>query len=377
MKQIRSNRADMLQHIRKACFPRSRLSPSSIKVLGVVALFVVSAGLAGATTVTQYRARIHDAATTLNNLAAENRNGADSASAAQWVASFAQVRSLLPATETIDSGAGPSPVNNKWLHEALSDCEKAASGAPRTEMLRRIIERLEALHVRLAETDNAGATNAQGKGENKARLAEILKRSEYQKKQAESSAIARLWQRFLRWLASLFPDAAPSESSSGANLISTVAQIFVVGLALAVIAYAVSKLVPRFLDNRRPRKRGKREPRIVLGETLEPDQTAGDLLAQAELLARSGDLRAAIRKAYIALLCELGDRKIIRLAQHKTNRDYLRAVREMAPLHEEMGKLTRSFESHWYGFIPATESEWSSFRHGYQRAVSDDTLSNK
>jgi hypothetical protein len=127
--------------------------------------------------------------------------------------------------------------------------------------------------------------------------------------------------------------------------------------------------VPRFLRRRKSKKRTKREARIVLGERLEPDQSAGDLLAQAEALARAGDLRAAIRKAYIALLCELGDRKIIRLAQHKTNRDYLRAMRGITPLHDEMRKLTHSFEHHWYGFVPATETEWSAFRSGYQRAV--------
>ena len=74
-----------------------------------------------------------------------------------------------------------------------------------------------------------------------------------------------------------------------------------------------------------------REPRVVLGERLAPGQTAADLLDDAERLARSGDLRGAIRKAYVALLCELGDRQVIRIAQHKTNRDYLQSIRASAP----------------------------------------------
>jgi hypothetical protein len=76
---------------------------------------------------------------------------------------------------------------------------------------------------------------------------------------------------------------------------------------------------PRFMQGRRKKKK-KREARIILGERLEPDQTSADLLAQADALARNGDLRSAIRKAYIALLCELGDRKLISIAQSKTNR---------------------------------------------------------
>ena len=85
----------------------------------------------------------------------------------------------------------------------------------------------------------------------------------------------------------------------------------------------------------------------------------------------TGDLgiRAAIRKAYIALLCELGDRKVISLAQHKTNRDYLSALRGRTRLHSTMRGLTNSFEQHWYGFVPAGENDWSDFRNGYQQAV--------
>src|SRR6185436_20617728 len=106
-----------------------------------------------------------------------------------------------------------------------------------------------------------------------------------------------------------------------------------------------------------------------LGETLEPDESAVDILAEAEALARRGELRAAIRKAYIALLVELGDRKILSLAQHKTNRDYLRAVREVEPLHSNVKQLTDSFERHWYGLIQATETDWLAFRSAYKQAL--------
>src|SRR5687767_15636284 len=56
--------------------------------------------------------------------------------------------------------------------------------------------------------------------------------------------------------------------------------------------------------------------RIVLGERLKPEDTATDLLAEAEALARNGDMRSAIRKGYIALLVELGDRNVIRSEEH-------------------------------------------------------------
>jgi hypothetical protein len=83
-------------------------------------------------------------------------------------------------------------------------------------------------------------------------------------------------------------------------------------------------------------------------------------------------LRAAIRKAYIALLCELGDRKIISLAQYKTNRDYLHAVRDKGSLYTSMRKLTNMFELHWYGFRPAGETDWDEFRNGYRKIFRSD-----
>jgi hypothetical protein len=283
-------------------------------------------------------------------------------------AALAQVRGLLPETETVVESGSEWEVDNNWLHDALSDYEKAPVNPQRQEMLRRITERLQALEARLREFEDA-ARVAANSAQNKERLAQILQRSEYQKKAAEGSALARLWQRFLRWLNSLFPKSDSTVSPERAVTISRGAQFFVVGLALAVIAYVIWKLAPRFRRRNKSKKSKKRKARIVLGERLEPDQTSGDLLAEAESLARSGDLRAAIRKAYVAFLCELGDRKVIRLAQHKTNRDYLRAVRQITPLHEEMRTLTNSFESHWYGFVPATETEWHTFRSGYHRAL--------
>ena len=110
-----------------------------------------------------------------------------------------------------------------------------------------------------------------------------------------------------------------------------------------------------------------------MGERLEPDATATDLLSEAEALARQGDLRAAIRKAYIALLVELGDRKLISLAHHKTNRDYLNSLRSLPQLHSRMRGLTDSFERHWYGFVAATPNDWQDFRAGYLAALEGGT----
>jgi hypothetical protein len=138
---------------------------------------------------------------------------------------------------------------------------------------------------------------------------------------------------------------------------------------LGLLVYVGKILLTRFDRSRKRKTPKKRKARIVLGERLEPEQTSSDLLSEAEALARSGDLRAAIRKAYIALLVELGDRKVISLAQHKTNRDYLNSLRNIPQLHSRMRGLTDSFERHWYGFAQATPNDWQDFRAGYLSAL--------
>ena len=82
------------------------------------------------------------------------------------------------------------------------------------------------------------------------------------------------------------------------------------------------------------------------------------------------NLRGAIRKGYIALLCELSDRKLIGLARHKTNRDYLRDVRKRADLFENMNGMTLNFERNWYGLRPTDAQDWEDFKSSYQQTIS-------
>ena len=204
------------------------------------------------------------------------------------------------------------------------------------------------------------------KQQEKELLKNILARPEFNQKPGEN-IFEQIWNKINEWWSKLF--GGISFGSGRGSWVSFIAMIVVFTLAAAVIAYAIWKLVLYFESIKGERKSEKNEARIVLGERLAPDQKASDLLAEAEALARKGELRAAIRKAYIALLCELGDRKVLTLAEHKTNRDYLRAMRERRQILNEMQKLTSSFENHWYGLIPATANDWTAFLKGYQQTL--------
>lgn len=331
----------------------------------------------------EYRERVGQATIALDTLGSFDEGVGERERTLRTASTLRDVRRAMPTKLVVEWNNAPMQVNNAWLDDALKEYEKgsttagaraaaeAAARAARTERLARITERLHALGERLDEVlkSVAGAPR-ESKDEEKARLAAILRRAEYNKA-AQESALARLWARIKKWLRDLFPkrDPVAVEPRRRVPVLTKTAEIFVIALALAAIAYAAWKFVPRFLRNRGSKRREKGEARVVLGEHLAPDETAFDILAEAERLARSGDIRGAIRKGYIALLCELGDRKILRLAQHKTNRDYLRAVSDRRPLYGEMQQLTDSFENHWYGYAPGTENDWAAFRLHYEQAL--------
>ncbi|HMJ24726.1 MAG TPA: DUF4129 domain-containing protein [Pyrinomonadaceae bacterium] len=346
----------------------SDLGTRTLTICFVVLVTLVCCARAGAATLTDYRHRVSEAILAIGHL--QNASEHDAFEREHFVTtSLARIREDLPTKETVTFNSQSIVVDNSWLDEDLQDYEKAGStAAQRAEVLARIEQRLRAIDEQLEEI-LGGKSASNDKDGDKGRLAEILRRSEFNKPaDPEGSAVGRLWDRFVRWIARFFRGPKPV-ARGGSPLIGMLAQILVVGVCVAGIVTLILKLGPRYLNNRRGRKKEKREARIVLGERLEADQTSADLLAQAEALARTGDLRAAIRKAYIALLCELGDRKIVSLAQHKTNRDYLNSLRERTRLYKFMWQLTSQFELHWYGFQPAVENDWKEFRSVYQQAL--------
>ena len=333
----------------------------------LVSLLLLASQSVQAISLNEYHRRVREAVSALDSLAQIDETESASDYQTRNSETINGVRSLLPQTETVEWDGANLEVDYTWLHRELETLSSAPAGDQRKATLRRITERLKAIEERITEvveTDDSTSTKA----EEARKLAEILSRPEYARKVKEETALIRLIKRLIKWITELLPQPSPVAEGT-ASIFSKIAQIFVIALALGVIGYVLKLFLPRLISSRRSKKKEKATARIVLGEKLEPDQSSSDLLAEAESLARKGELRAAIRKAYIALLVELGDRKIISLAQHKTNRDYLRAVREMEPLHGNVRTLTNSFEQHWYGLTNATESDWMAFRAAYKETL--------
>jgi hypothetical protein len=356
----------------------ARLNPArtAARRCSSLALVVLACGAltcARAASFDDYHARVHTAlnhATDLFN-ALDKRDADARAAEARAAQSLAALRETLPPKEHVEWAGGDMDVDNAWLHKELDAYARVSADKidERRASISRLVEQLAVLDRQLDEAARADKASRDKEAE-KGRLQSILRRPEYNEQAARGSALQRLWEWIASLLEKLLPKTSPM-SPGAAGALSVVARIFVYALAVAVIAFVLWRYGPRLfnqLSTRRKRKQAE-EARVVLGERLAPDESSADLIAEAERLARAGDVRGAIRKAYIAVLCELGDRKLIRLAQHKTNRDYLMSVRDRAELYGALRPLTNGFERHWYGFIPATDADWDQYRSLCQQTL--------
>ncbi|MEP6944799.1 MAG: DUF4129 domain-containing protein [Acidobacteriota bacterium] len=281
------------------------------------------------------------------------------------------LRKTLPPTESVDWPSGTIDVDNAWFATALDGYLAEVNLSKQSVILDRIDERLAAISARITEMQTAAASG-HTKDEDKRKLAEILSRPEYQKPEVRDESLFQKWKReLLEWLSKMFPsvDIKPREPAAGMGSLALVLQVLLYAALAAAIIFLLYKFVP-FLS----RKFGKKDKtpnneRVILGERIAEDQSSADLFSDAERLARDGQLRLAIRKGYIALLCELSDRKAIGLARHKTNRDYLRDLRSRRELFNNVSGLTGSFERHWYGTDESAQSDWDEFRTLYNETV--------
>ena len=222
-----------------------------------------------ATSVATYRDRVHRSVIALDSLRAINEVADYESREARIDQTFAEVRRLLPVTETVESDGSSMQVDNSWLEMTLQQYKlPTSSDEYRKRLLTEATERLGALDNALSELDKLTTSNAgtTSKDEARARLSNILRRDEYAKRAAEGNALARLWQHFVAWLRSILPNA-PQIDPGRAKFFSRLAQVLVVALALAVIAYVLWKFWPRIWQrNAKSKKSGKREARVVLGE---------------------------------------------------------------------------------------------------------------
>lgn len=341
------------------------------RFLILILMFCVFSSAALAGSLTEYKKKIHQTKETIYVVLYADEEKSEAEIIKNEQAAFSQLRANLPVSEKVEWKNESIEIDNGWILESLKAFENEKDSTKRWTILNGISERLAAIEKKLEELENAAAAIERTKDEDKQKLAEILRRAEYrQPEEKKENFIRQMWREFKEWLKKYFPDPQMGEPAPGIfESFSFVLQIIIYAVVIGIIGFLIYRFAPFLRQRFKGRVKKDKGSRVILGEELAADETSDNLFAEAEKLAREGNLRAAIRKGYIAFLCELSDRKVIGLAQHKTNRDYLRDVKNRTELHRDMKGLTGSFERHWYGLSSTDETDWEEFRRNYNQAV--------
>ncbi len=284
---------------------------------------------------------------------------------------FDEVDKLFPKTDFVEIDGTTVEVNNYWLDERVRNYKTEVVKTENKKLIAtEIYERLEAIEQKLAELENLEKSLGNSKDENKQNISAILKREEYQKPSEEESLIQKLIRTIREWIYKLFPKPEMPETEPGAfQGLAYYLQIALYAVFIGIVGFLVYKFAPIIIHHFASRSKKDEGEKIILGEKLSANETPKTLFSEAERLAAEGNLKAAIRKGYIALLFELSERKVLGLAKHKTNRDYLRDVKKRRELYENMNGLTSNYERHCYGFDAVEFKDWEEFRNRYKEAL--------
>jgi hypothetical protein len=267
-------------------------------------------------------------------------------------------------------GDNEIPVNNEWIAKSIISFSAKQDADQKKRIVSAVAERLDAIVMKIGDL-YAAESRQLTKDEEKQRLAEILNREEYLPADAENESLAARFLKYISdWLNSMSPKPqAPLPGGTGdMSVLKTALQTTILILAISLIAFVLFRFGPLLIERIRGRKKTTKRQQI-LGEEIAADATTDDLFMAAEELARDGDIRGAIRKGYISLLFELSQRKMIGLAKHKTNRDYLGDLKKYEPIRKRVGGLTSNYERHWYGSREAGEGDWDVFKTEYRETL--------
>jgi len=336
-----------------------------MKWCALILFIFLAVAAAPAATLSDYANRVRTAMETADGLAA---GPLDNATVERGVR---RIRELVPRSESIEYVGGSVTTDNSGIYVTLDLLLAEPDQSKRLLALTSVTEQLNAI-ANAAEQIGPPVPGSRASREaEKQKLDEILKRSEYQKPVTPEESVFARWQKqFWEWLARVFPRPNVSPApAAGMGSIRLGLQILIFLAIIGLIGFLLYKFVPALGGLRKEKKTKRSQNRTILGEQVSADETAEDLFSDAERLAREGQIRAAIRRAYIAALCDLGDRRVVNLAKYKTNRDYVRELRPHAAAYGMFVDLTGMFEQNWYGSRTSDASDWETFRSLYREIL--------
>jgi hypothetical protein len=259
-------------------------------------------------------------------------------------ANIHDLRQSLPRSWTVRVGDNTVDVSTSWL---ASDLKKLDENPKDPSHLTGQIEmRLAAMRTAAAALKN-GSSPANLDAEH-GQLDKILSAREFGAAQGPSQW--ELWKaRAARWIGEQIYKLL-SRLHLGAKAGNTLAWV-IVGLAFVALCYWVWRTLS--VPTR------KREiPLEAAPPSDDPRQWASDALAAAD----RGDYREAVHCAYWAAVVHLESLGVLKRDRARTPRESLRLLDPHPNEQSLLREFTRRFELIWYGYRPASATDWSEAR---------------
>jgi hypothetical protein len=320
-------------------------------VFGLCCLLLV-AGMATATPLDDYQDRVASVHDRLSDIG-PHWDGE------RFNAELDDIARLLPATEQIEYGDRTIDVNNAWFHVEIDYLKERTNPDERQT-------RIDSILAHLGEIEAAAATildgrEPHGSAAERKHLHEILGRPEFQK--PDEPMLARLIRQVKEYLADVLANLG---GITGGDSTGSVIRALLVPVFIVIIAVLIRIAWRRWREKPATPKRQRLH---VLGEEIEEGISAADLIGMARALAASGDYRTAIRRLFVALLYELGDRGLLELRDDYTNREYLRGLRTSGTAKAAFVGMTGTFEAVWYGQSAADQAVYERFEAEFQTVL--------
>ena len=241
------------------------LHVSTKSYLGIVvcaALLFLCPATAAAIPLSEYDQNLKNAIAALDKLNESVEAESTDDYQRRFTQTLEEIRTSFPKNQTVETEGEVYNVDNSRLHKSLDELKSGV------EDVDPLIELLQAMESRVAHRQEMGQPS-ESKNDARKRLETILARPEYATTARGPNPLTRLLLDFIEWLKKFFPE--PKQVQPGSlNWITLIAKIGVVVAALALLVFLTKLLLNRFKRTRKIKPRKKQEPRIVLGERLEP-----------------------------------------------------------------------------------------------------------
>lgn len=181
-------------------------------------------------------------------------------------------------------------------------------------------------------------------------------------------AVAAWLEKIYEWFRKLFEqDKKPLEPKDPESLIKpghlATGLIVLVIILLSAIFLHFKKLKP---EKPAPPENTEKIILDINDENILADSLPGDQwLALARDLLEKKELRLAIRALYLGILALLADRHLVKIARHKSNRDYQLELSSKNPepktLIDDFTRIVQTVDSVWYGMHAVNQDMIDTF----------------